>query len=40
MGLMLGEFEDDYSINVVDVYAMPQTGTAVTVEAVDPLFQV
>ena len=39
MGLMLGEFVDDYSIHVVDVYAMPQSGTGVSVEAVDPVFQ-
>lgn len=39
MGLMLGEFEDDYSVQVVDVYAMPQHGTGVSVEAVDPVFQ-
>lgn len=29
MGLMLGEFVDDYSIKVVDVFAMPQSGTGV-----------
>ena len=40
MGLMLGEFEDDYSVQVVDVFAMPQLGTGVSVEAVDPVFQV
>ena len=28
MGLMLGEMVDDYTIKVVDVFAMPQTGTA------------
>ncbi|KAH7730385.1 26S proteasome non-ATPase regulatory subunit 14 [Aphelenchoides avenae] len=39
MGLMLGEFVDDYTINVVDVFAMPQSGTGVSVEAVDPVFQ-
>lgn len=39
MGLMLGEFVDDYNVKVVDVFAMPQTGTGVTVEAVDPVFQ-
>lgn len=27
MGLMLGSFVDDYTINVVDVFAMPQSGT-------------
>lgn len=39
MGLMLGEFVDEYNVRVVDVFAMPQSGTAVTVEAVDPVFQ-
>jgi len=39
MGLMLGEFVDDYAIRVVDVFAMPQSGTGVSVEAVDPVFQ-
>ena len=26
MGLMLGEFVDDYTIRVFDVFAMPQSG--------------
>jgi proteasome lid subunit RPN8/RPN11 len=39
MGLMLGEFVDEYSITVIDVFAMPQSGTGVSVEAVDPVFQ-
>src|SRR3954469_21726999 len=39
MGLMLGEFVDDYTISVIDVFAMPQSGTGVSVEAVDPVFQ-
>ena len=62
MGLMLGEFVDDYTISVVDTFAMPQvssalyqptmlltmvlsslmplqSGTGVSVEAVDPVFQ-
>lgn len=39
MGLMLGEFVDDYTVNVVDVFAMPQSGTGVSVEAVDDVFQ-
>ncbi|VDO17200.1 unnamed protein product, partial [Brugia timori] len=39
MGLMLGEFVDDFTINVVDVFAMPQSGTGVSVEAVDPVYQ-
>lgn len=39
MGLMLGEFVDDYTVYVIDVFAMPQSGTGVSVEAVDPVFQ-
>jgi 26S proteasome regulatory subunit N11 len=39
MGLMLGEFIDDFTVRVVDVFAMPQSGTGVSVEAVDPVFQ-
>ncbi len=40
MGLMLGEFVDDFTVQVTDVFAMPQSGTGVSVEAVDPVFQV
>lgn len=39
MGLMLGDFVDEYTVKVVDVFAMPQRGTSMTVEAVDPVFQ-
>merc|ERR1739848_728844 len=39
MGLMLGEFVDEYTVKVVDVFAMPQSGTGVSVEAGDPVFQ-
>jgi 26S proteasome regulatory subunit N11 len=39
MGLMLGEYVDEYTISVVDVFAMPQSGTGVSVEAVDEAFQ-
>lgn len=39
MGLMLGEFIDDYTVRIVDVFSMPQSGNSVTVEAVDPVFQ-
>ncbi len=39
MGLMLGEFVDDYTITVVDVFAMPQSGSGISVEAVDPVYQ-
>lgn len=27
MGLMLGEFIDDFTVRVVDVFSMPQSGT-------------
>ncbi|KAF9603638.1 hypothetical protein IFM89_037182 [Coptis chinensis] len=39
MGLMLGDFVDEYTVRVVDVFAMPQSGTGVSVEAVDHVFQ-
>lgn len=39
MGLLLGEFVDEYTVRVVDVFAMPQSGTGVSVEAVDPVYQ-
>merc|ERR1719420_2023180 len=39
MGLMLGDFVDDYTVQIKDVFAMPQSGTGVSVEAVDPVFQ-
>ena len=39
MGLMLGSFIDEYTTKVIDVFAMPQSGTGVSVEAVDPVFQ-
>ncbi|KAJ2818273.1 multicatalytic endopeptidase, partial [Coemansia erecta] len=39
MGLMLGEFVDDYTVRVVDVFAMPQSGTGVSVEAIDEAYQ-
>lgn len=39
MGLMLGEFVDDFTVHVIDVFAMPQSGTGVSVEAVDDVFQ-
>mmetsp|Transcript_70850 Transcript_70850/g.153875 ORF Transcript_70850/g.153875 Transcript_70850/m.153875 type:complete len:317 (-) Transcript_70850:110-1060(-) len=39
MGLMLGEFIDDYTVRVVDCFSMPQSGNSVSVEAVDPVFQ-
>ena len=39
MGVMLGEFVDDFTISVVDVYAMPQIASTVSVESVDPVYQ-
>ncbi|KAJ2006697.1 multicatalytic endopeptidase [Coemansia thaxteri] len=39
MGLMLGEFVDEYTVRVVDVFAMPQSGTGVSVEAIDEAYQ-
>ena len=39
MGLMLGDFVDDFTVRVLDVFAMPQSGTGVSVESVDEPFQ-
>ena len=39
MGLMLDEFVDEYTVQVIDVFAMPQSGTTVSVESVDYVFQ-
>ncbi|MES1905318.1 MAG: 26S proteasome non-ATPase regulatory subunit 14 [Paramarteilia canceri] len=39
LGLMLGQFIDHYTLEVVDVFAMPQSGTGVAVEDIDPTFQ-
>ncbi|GBG34683.1 26S proteasome non-ATPase regulatory subunit 14 [Hondaea fermentalgiana] len=39
MGLLLGSFVSDYHIQVVDVFAMPQSGSSVSVESVDAVFQ-
>jgi len=39
MGLMLGDYVDDYTITCVDVFAMPQLGTETTVESIDEKFQ-
>jgi len=38
MGVMLGEFIDEYTVEVVDVFAMPQLATTVSVESVDPVY--
>ncbi|MES1913902.1 MAG: hypothetical protein MHM6MM_006050 [Cercozoa sp. M6MM] len=39
MGLMLGKFVDPYTIKVVDSFSMPLSGTNVSVESVDEVFQ-
>lgn len=39
MGLMIGEYIDEYTIRVTDVFSMPQTATGQSVEAVDPEYQ-
>lgn len=38
MGLMLGEFVDEYTVKVVDVFAMPQSGSAVSVGTLTTTF--
>lgn len=39
MGLMVGEIHDDYTIEVVDMLPMPQSGTTISVEAIDHVYQ-
>lgn len=39
MGLMIGEYVDEFTVRVVDVFSMPQTATGQSVEAVDPQYQ-
>jgi 26S proteasome regulatory subunit N11 len=34
MGLMLGEFVDDYTVRVIDVFAMPQSGTVIKISSI------
>lgn len=34
----MGEFLDEFTVQVVDVYAMPTIATTVSVESVDPVF--
>ena len=38
MGVMLGEFIDEYTVEIVDVFSMPTLATTVSVEAVDPVY--
>jgi 26S proteasome regulatory subunit N11 len=40
MGIMLGEVVDEYTVECVDVFAMPQLASTVSVEAIDPAYQV
>jgi len=39
MGLMVGDYIDDYTVKCVDVFAMPQAGTEASIEAIDEAFQ-
>ncbi|OHS99774.1 26S proteasome non-ATPase regulatory subunit 14 [Tritrichomonas foetus] len=39
VGLLLGRFVDDYTVQVVDVFPTPQSGTGTSVEAIDEPFQ-
>lgn len=39
MGIMLGEFVDEYEIVVKDVFSMPTLATTVSVESIDPAYQ-
>jgi 26S proteasome regulatory subunit N11 len=38
MGVMLGEFIDEYTVEIVDVFSMPTLATTVSVEAIDPVY--
>ena len=35
---MLGDFVDDYTVKVVDVFAMPQKGSGEDVESIDEVY--
>ena len=39
MGLMLGDYIDDYTVKCIDVFSMPQSGTETTIESIDEGFQ-
>ena len=39
MGLMLGDYVDEYTVKCIDVFAMPQSGTETSIEAIDEAFQ-
>jgi 26S proteasome regulatory subunit N11 len=40
MGLMLGDYVDEYTVKCIDVFSMPQSGTETTIESIDEAFQV
>ena len=40
MGLMLGDYVDDYTVKCIDVFSMPQSGTETSIESIDEGFQV
>ena len=40
MGLMLGDYVDDYTVKCIDVFSMPQSGTETTIESIDEGYQV
>jgi 26S proteasome regulatory subunit N11 len=40
MGLMLGDYIDEYTVKCIDVFSMPQSGTETTIESIDEGFQV
>jgi 26S proteasome regulatory subunit N11 len=40
MGLMLGDYIDEYTVKCKDVFSMPQSGTETTIESIDEGFQV
>ena len=40
LGLMLGDYVDDYTVKCIDVFSMPQSGTETTIESIDEGFQV
>uniref|UniRef100_A0A0K0EEE9 MPN domain-containing protein n=1 Tax=Strongyloides stercoralis TaxID=6248 RepID=A0A0K0EEE9_STRER len=39
MGLLLGQFIDEYTIRITDVFGMPQKASTATVECIDPKYQ-
>ena len=40
MGLMLGDYVDEYTVKCIDIFAMPQSGSETTIESIDEAFQV